>query len=177
MLTCFFSAARCLLHPNCCKSHGSSENWHSFSKNKTRKPSGSTVVLGGVCRTSFCFFWTVAFFTKSKSFSTAASAMATKVSSQIIPFVGMVTADRKRWELKIDPETPETWKLFDIICFYLILVFFFKYVSSSIIFFIILYVLLLSFMFSYFLSFCNVSDGLPCSWRPCTQNWLKLVNS
>lgn len=111
----------------------------------------------------FVFFWTVAFFTKSKSFSTAASAMATKVSSQIIPFVGMVTADRKRWELKIDPETPETWKLFDIICFYLILVFFFKYVSSSIIFFIILYVLLLSFMFSYFLSFCNVSDGLPCS--------------
>lgn len=110
----------------------------------------------------FVFFWTVAFFTKSKSFSTAASAMATKVSSQIIPFVGMVTADRKRWELKIDPETPETWKLFDIIC-YLILVFFFKYVSSSIIFFIILYVLLLSFMFSYFLSFCNVSDGLPCS--------------
>lgn len=111
----------------------------------------------------FVFFWTVAFFTKSKSFSTAASAMATKVSSQIIPFVGMVTADRKRWELKIDPETPETWKLFDIICFYLILVVFFKYVSSSIIFFIILYVLLLSFMFSYFLSFCNVSDGLPCS--------------
>lgn len=74
----------------------------------------------------FVFFWTVAFFTKSKSFSTAASAMATKVSSQIIPFVGMVTADRKRWELKIDPETPETWKLFDIICFYLILVFFFN---------------------------------------------------
>lgn len=72
----------------------------------------------------FVFFWTVAFFTKSKSFSTAASAMATKVSSQIIPFVGMVAADRKRWERKIDPETPETWKLFDIICFYLILVFF-----------------------------------------------------
>ena len=26
--------------------------------------------------------------------------------------------------------------------------------------------------FHIFLSFCNVSDGLPCSWRPCTQNWL-----
>ena len=58
LLTCFFSAAKCLPQPNCCRSHGSFEKRLSFSKKgKNKKLQVPQSSLGAsICRTSFLSF-------------------------------------------------------------------------------------------------------------------------